>query len=1074
MVDYWLGHTHRFLNVDCRREGVGAVLINTAASSAHNNTSSVESTPVKQNSSSGKKAPAADHPLAEPEEKPETPSPPPAMLTSPSSKLTPVTPDNIARRLSSNDVDRMRTAMKDFCANCLVPYLERQIRTLHESATNRSKSRSFLSGAKRWFGQNKAGGIGANAGTSVVYSKEAPELQTRKLGDLYFMLRLYKQANGCFQLCKKDFQADEAWNYYAGAAEMAALSHFLAFEPSSGSGGKKYPAHYMEDAIQKYLQICAMPEFAVRATLLDALCLKYLGSLTDAASRYIRMTNEARDLRSALLFEQAAYCHLLANPASVRKYAFHVVLAGYRYSKAGQKLHSARAYRQGFQVYKDKGWNLSEDHILYNLGHQSFLLKDHLNACKLFNDLLSMNRPNPNQLTQMCHLREFFIVHHQREKEEKVKSASVIPIPDFKVQESVLELDSKREIVYEESGSMHPGSSWQELERVVCERISGQEIMFLSRTCQTTFTPVSKNNLTPQTGVGEPVRLVMPVENKFHTSLVLKKVHLLWKFNNEDKGKSAAEFVKTESADMITLERNSKILLTLTLTPLKAGDLILTGVEYGIKAQFPQSESTDYTVRGKQYFKVQGPRLKATKEHKTSVVYGPDNRLNLSVRDKMPKLQLELEIPESLFQGELRTLEMKLTNVGPVTVNKIFLITHSPGFMSLKSSKAKSKKNLFDYPVVIDAALSGLKENGDVLDKPLDFIPLNETISPGKSVTIRVRIRGPDKIGVNELQLFCYYEHDPKEKSHRIFSKNFGLKVKPSVAASASRSGVDAHKNDPDESVVLHVSNISKDSVRVLEPIFISRIDLASHSDKLVALQSKNSNCPVAKTDSAALGLKIQTIHDDDENRLHFSTLKTAVSSGEESAVLDFLKSGFEFPPKERPKLKEDLVVVHWHGSDESVKGVSIVPLRRLKPYPKGDSVDNSAKNTKDKEFKAPRLLKQCQVQLEHPDLVHFVEDDDILCVNCKMNVANSDSKSKFSLKVDEESNEIVGCSSGEFILAANEEKSVEFGLIVAQPGLIMNKSLRYQVSDPHLEPDDDSFIPVEICVTVERRRKNN
>lgn len=53
---------------------------------------------------------------------------------------------------------------------------------------------------------------------------------------------------------------------------MCALSHFLQTDVS-----KKYPIHYMEDSITKYLQVCQMPEYAVRATLMDALCLKSLG-----------------------------------------------------------------------------------------------------------------------------------------------------------------------------------------------------------------------------------------------------------------------------------------------------------------------------------------------------------------------------------------------------------------------------------------------------------------------------------------------------------------------------------------------------------------------------------------------------------------------------------------------------------------------------------------------------------------------------------------------------------------------------------------------------------------------------
>jgi hypothetical protein len=40
----------------------------------------------------------------------------------------------------------------------------------------------------------------------VIYGKEAPELQIRKLGDMYFMLKLYKHAYNCYHTAKKDFQ----------------------------------------------------------------------------------------------------------------------------------------------------------------------------------------------------------------------------------------------------------------------------------------------------------------------------------------------------------------------------------------------------------------------------------------------------------------------------------------------------------------------------------------------------------------------------------------------------------------------------------------------------------------------------------------------------------------------------------------------------------------------------------------------------------------------------------------------------------------------------------------------------
>jgi trafficking protein particle complex subunit 8 len=93
-----------------------------------------------------------------------------------------------------------------------------------------------------------------------------------------------------------------------------------------------------------------MPQYAVRATLLSVQCLGGKTLPGEAAKQLIRMTSEECDLRSALLLEQAALCFLSSKPQLPRKYAFHMVLAGHRYSKAQQRKHSLRCYRQAYQV----------------------------------------------------------------------------------------------------------------------------------------------------------------------------------------------------------------------------------------------------------------------------------------------------------------------------------------------------------------------------------------------------------------------------------------------------------------------------------------------------------------------------------------------------------------------------------------------------------------------------------------------------------------------------------------------------------------------------------------------------
>ena len=101
------------------------------------------------------------------------------------------------------------------------------------------------------------------------------------------------------------------------------------------------------------------------------------------------------------------------------------------------------------------------------------------------------------------------------------------------------------------------------------------------------------------------------------------------------------------------MEKDSPLVLDLRLTPLKAGELSIHGIEYSLKAVFPQSESTDYTIKGKQPLIVQGPRLNSTKETKCSKtpLYMKDSRLTCKVVSKQPRLQLgTFSIPETMYQ----------------------------------------------------------------------------------------------------------------------------------------------------------------------------------------------------------------------------------------------------------------------------------------------------------------------------------------------------------------------------------------------------------------------------------------
>ena len=54
---------------------------------------------------------------------------------------------------------------------------------------------------------------------------------------------------------------------------------------------------------------------------------------------------QEENLRSGLLLEQGALCLLRARPPRLRRFAFHLTLAGLRFNACDQKLLGARAYR---------------------------------------------------------------------------------------------------------------------------------------------------------------------------------------------------------------------------------------------------------------------------------------------------------------------------------------------------------------------------------------------------------------------------------------------------------------------------------------------------------------------------------------------------------------------------------------------------------------------------------------------------------------------------------------------------------------------------------------------------------
>ena len=114
--------------------------------------------------------------------------------------------------------------------------------------------------------------------------------------------------------------------------------------------------------MQKQLDLLKRPP--TKGSKADAL----RAGLREAAAGLVAQSTHESHLMAALLLEQSALCYRTMKPQLPRKFAFHLILAGFRFIQCGQRRHAVRAYAAALAVYSRKGWTHIEDHVHFTLG----------------------------------------------------------------------------------------------------------------------------------------------------------------------------------------------------------------------------------------------------------------------------------------------------------------------------------------------------------------------------------------------------------------------------------------------------------------------------------------------------------------------------------------------------------------------------------------------------------------------------------------------------------------------------------------------------------------------------------
>ncbi|XP_050425218.1 trafficking protein particle complex subunit 8 [Adelges cooleyi] len=632
--------------------------------------------------------------------------------------------------LDSNDYDSIKELTKHFVLRSLIPYIESQIQSLNESVANKKGvSRSLLSATKRWFSTNKPTAV--TTPPSVIYTSDSPELQTRRLADLYMILGAWSLAFPLYQTAKRDFSADNAWMLYSGAVEMAALCALLC--PSVCDYRKAI--EYANESVLTYLNTCRVPQFATRATLLMCEMLVGREMYSEAAKMFIQMTNEDSDLRSAILLEQAAYSFLKAlKPIMLRKYAFHMVLAGHRYSKALQRKQSLSCYQQAYQVFEGAHWTLAEDHIQTAIGRQATFLKYIKQATDAYSKLLARaSNQLPEQQSTL--LRDYLNIKLEYAAENSNSSVVELALPLIDQRKIKVLLNSDSVITKEYSFDEDLlDTRWHKMEEDLITEARGTPPLIF----KPTLSFYGNNSMIKQPVFqNELVQVQMTLSNPLNISLSIEYLSLTWTFDKDSNS------VESQVLDELLLAPSSTTQVILGMKINNIGILSITGVQF--RLMIP-SLLNDDTV--KRFINGWQPL---------------DGLSSIKLNVQPPTAMLKVDYlgnHVNTFIGEMNVIRLTLENNGVLPLHKIFVSTSiNDSFFSESGLIGRNKK---------------------ILNLPFKILP-------GSKKSVDFWFNSPNR-ELFSVDLLFYYEPQnvTKKQEYRLCRASWKMTAKPCVQFAAS------------------------------------------------------------------------------------------------------------------------------------------------------------------------------------------------------------------------------------------------------------------------------------------------
>ncbi|SPO28710.1 uncharacterized protein UTRI_04590 [Ustilago trichophora] len=626
----------------------------------------------------------------------------PSLPTSPG--LTSPTPDpmtsNVAAMLDEEDVKRIKGFIRELTAQSIVPFMERYVQHMGDHLANSRKgltNRLFGASRKLFGGVASVGGSGDKSGNGTstpgglatsggydtqheFYPYSSIEAQTRRLADFAFTIRDYKLAASMYDLGRKDFAGDKAYRYAAGATEMFGLSHLMIMYTSRSPPidvdsylaqacheyGLRSPARVTTTVVDE--------NHALRATLLYYEAYRMLGYLRPAPAGLLRMSQKSDEVLAPLLLEQAALACLQLRPRpSLRKYALYLVTAAHKYQACGQKILSLRCYAQAAVVYREKGWALIENHIEHKLGMQAYNEGDSDAAVA---HLVKLIRPSANSPVEhegfLKDVQTAYKYSDQSSTDGKAKTLA-LPYPIFDTAGAMLRFVPE---LSASATSTIDDAVWEKLEQDLVDNGLAERTM-LDGSKKRRKRPTSQTSTQArQVPINQTFWLDIEVRNPLGVDLTIDTIRPVLKINSlkandtEPTEQLSANEFDSDDAGKHTLGpfQHRRVRVAMRVRK-ECKSLRVASVTFRLAE----------TIHLVQQLEKKGNRLNGNKEQRTSVAYGPDLSLAVSVHGPRPTLTARIvESPQQVFLGEQVRLQVLLKNEGSAPIDDLRALCNQP------------------------------------------------------------------------------------------------------------------------------------------------------------------------------------------------------------------------------------------------------------------------------------------------------------------------------------------------------------------------------------------------------------